>query len=870
MSPDLTRDNRGPVASAPADGLGSDDDPRIASVLAGYLADLEAGRQPSREGLLRSNPEIADALADWFDVVEFVQSAAASATSTLARSPAGDALPPDTMLGEYRLVREIGRGGMGIVYEAVQFSLGRRVALKVLSGTAALDPLRLQRFQIETQAVAQLHHPHIVPIFAAGSAGGTHHYAMQFIDGTTLAQMINHERRFGGRSIGPEEDRPLSSGSGVRSSRPNSPTGPGGPPVNGAAASNGPAPASPALSGTSSLLRRGALRALARLGIQAAEALAHAHAMGILHRDIKPSNLLVDARGHLWVTDFGLAQFQGEPGPTRTGDLLGTLRYMPPELVQGHEIVRDPRSDIYSLGATFYELLTKRPAFDGREHQALLRQIVEDEPVPPRRIDPAIPRDLETIVLKAMDKEPARRYQTADALAQDLRLYLDDKTIRARRPGTLERSIKWARRHRVVLRATAAVAFIALAISMPVFWWLERKRSQADQDFRVTFGHADAGFEQMIRLSDELTAQGMNRYAEPATTPETAKIRDDFFRQAVEFYERLVREPRFPKPMIALAHRRLGLARLTGMHDLRAESELRQALTIYDELLAASPGDPELRAGISDVQMSLAMFSILARGINASADVLRRVAAIDEGLATEFPDNPAHRDRLIEHRIQIAIWMVTHGERAKADQGLRELIESCESLPAGTAASTHATAAACRRLAKAFGDVGRPREQQKALRRGLELEPNDPALQNELGRALALDPDAPPSDQAEAIELLKRAVAANPNDRASWNTLGMAQLRAGQMTAALEAVKKSMELARPREHLDGSDQFLMAIISFRRGDKPAALDWYMQAVDWLSSSRSSDRSVAALRAETERLLGRKRDEGRIPGPAGHR
>ena len=218
-------------------------------------------------------------------------------------------LPPNTVLGEFRLVREIRRGGMGIVYEAEQVSLGRRVALKVLSESAALDPLQVERFRVETQAVAQLHHPHIVPIFAVGSGHGTHHYAMQFIDGTTLAELIERQRR-----------------------------------------------------GMSSCRNRGAYRALARLALQAAEALNHAHAMGILHRDIKPSNLLVDSRGNLWVTDFGLARFQDEPGLTRTGDLLGTLRYLAPELAMGHRVVHDPRSDVYSLGATLYELLSLRPS----------------------------------------------------------------------------------------------------------------------------------------------------------------------------------------------------------------------------------------------------------------------------------------------------------------------------------------------------------------------------------------------------------------------------------------------------------------------------------------------------------------------------
>src|SRR5262249_10914256 len=163
---------------------------------------------------------------------------------------------------------------------------------------------------------------------------------------------------------------------------------------------------------------REAYRAIALLGIQAAGALDHAHAMGVLHRDIKPSNLLIDPRGSLWVADFGLARFRDDSGITLTGDLVGTLRYMAPELATGHRMSFDPRSDIYSLGATLYELLPLCPVFDGKDRRELLRQITQDEPTAPRRIDRSIPRDLETIVMKAMDKDPGRRYATAGELAE--------------------------------------------------------------------------------------------------------------------------------------------------------------------------------------------------------------------------------------------------------------------------------------------------------------------------------------------------------------------------------------------------------------------------------------------------------------------
>src|SRR5439155_364276 len=215
-------------------------------------------------------------------------------------------------------------------------------------------------------------------------------------------------------------------------------------------------------------------RSVARLGVQAAEALDYAHQMGVVHRDIKPGNLMLDGRGDVWVTDFGLAHLQqGEASLTLTGDLVGTLRYMSPEQALAKRVVIDHRTDVYSLGVTLYELLTLEPAFGGSDRQELLRQIAFEEPRPPRRLNKAIPAELETIVLKAMEKNPAERYGTAQELADDLQRFLKDEPLRARRPSLVQRGQKWARRHRPVVTsvivATAAVlaiAIVALLISL--------------------------------------------------------------------------------------------------------------------------------------------------------------------------------------------------------------------------------------------------------------------------------------------------------------------------------------------------------------------------------------------------------------------
>jgi WD40 repeat protein/serine/threonine protein kinase len=337
-------------------------------------------------------------------------------------------------VGGFRIVREVGRGGMGVVYEAIEVSLGRRVALKILPNASTVDARQLRRFELEAQAAAGLQHPHIVEVYSAGKADGTPYYAMRFIEGRDLARVVSERRE--------ELERRRR----------------GEPPKAGSGAGRTPG--------------RGAsyAREVARMALQAAEALEHAHACDVIHRDIKPSNILLDENGRVWITDFGLARITGGLDLTEPGDLLGTPRYMSPEQARGRRGPYDGRSDVYSLGATMYELLTLQPAFPGVERLEVLRQIVQDEPKPPREHDPTIPIDLETIVLTAMAKAPADRYATAGDLASDLARFLDDRPIRARRPTLVERARKWTWRHRQLVAAgVAAMVCLALGLALAGF-----------------------------------------------------------------------------------------------------------------------------------------------------------------------------------------------------------------------------------------------------------------------------------------------------------------------------------------------------------------------------------------------------------------
>jgi WD40 repeat protein/serine/threonine protein kinase len=455
-----------------------------------FLRRQERGERPDVEEYAARYPQAAPVLRKVLAALELLE-------QSLAKSAAGttNENPVTGTLGDFRLLREVGRGGMGVVYEAEQISLGRRVALKVLPFAAAMDAKQLQRFKNEAQAAAHLQHPHIVPVHSVGCERGVHFYAMQFIEGHTLAAVINELRQLSQPDT-PESAEPrgevsaladqMASGRrapGKLAATSEPPTGPYAPTAEALTTT----PPVAALSTERSATSPAFFRTAASLGVQAAEALEHAHQLGIIHRDIKPANLLVDATGQVWVTDFGLARLGTDAGLTMTGDLLGTIRYMSPEQALAKRVAVDARTDVYSLGVTLYELLTLEPAYNGRNREEVLRQIAFEEPRAPRGLNSAIPAELETIVLKAMGKNPEERYATAQELADDLQRFLEDKPIKARRPSLQQRAAKWARRHKSVVRAAlvvVALAVMALAVSTFLIWRAQERTEAANRELQ--------------------------------------------------------------------------------------------------------------------------------------------------------------------------------------------------------------------------------------------------------------------------------------------------------------------------------------------------------------------------------------------------
>ncbi|MEZ6135938.1 MAG: protein kinase [Pirellulaceae bacterium] len=386
--------------------------------------------------------------------------------------------PPLMTIGEYEITKEIGRGGMGVVYEATQQSLQRKVALKVLPMAAKLDSTRAKRFENESRAAAQLSHPNIIPVYAVGTADGVSFFAMRLVEGKNLHQVVKAIRReIAERDTKTNSERALVSTQHDKHST-----------VNSEVVSDSPSPrrkssqvprsdlvddARMELSAADFSTRSGrhsttqrVAKTVARIGIRVADALQHAHDTGIVHRDIKPSNLMLDNAGKVWVTDFGLAHIRNSPSMTRTGDLLGTLRYMSPEQATGVRALMDHRTDIYSLGVTLCEVLTLHRVVQGESNEEVMRQVVYGAPTRVRKIDPNVPSDLATILEKAMSKNPLERYATAGEMAEDLHRFLHNESIKAKRPGVVKRCSQWLGRHKTIAATLAASLGIILVTSL--------------------------------------------------------------------------------------------------------------------------------------------------------------------------------------------------------------------------------------------------------------------------------------------------------------------------------------------------------------------------------------------------------------------
>jgi serine/threonine protein kinase len=543
------------------------DDPRVLPIVKQYQAEWEAGKRPDRRMYQDRNPELATLLVVYFDTIDLLHTDGRELSGTTQRTIRLETgLIHHDRLGEFELLREIGRGGMGVVYEANQPSLNRRVAVKVLPPAFAADRARLQRFKVEAQAAAAVAHPHIVTVYAIGEDRGIHYYAMRLVEGVPLDTLaagstVVHAHLGTTRSYFQSARKP------EKSTKPDL-KNPSSQKLNTSAGS---------LIEMSQVDRPAYHKEVALLGSQIARALDHAHQCGVVHRDIKPANLLLDHDGHVWVTDFGLAQLADGPAVTRTGVAIGTLRYMSPEQATGDRRRLDHRTDVYSIAATIYELATGRPAFPAEEPAVLIRQITNDDPISPHVIDPSISPDFETVLLKAMQKEPRDRYATAGELADDLDRYIDGQMVLARRPSIWDRSKRWAGRHPAMIASILVSLLVFVIVSGIATVVVANEQAETKRAFDDSqLAHAETKRARME--ADALAKAERDRADEAEKRFQRAKELGDHILQISE--EEIGAETPFQGP-----RRRL----------------LVTALENYRALLAGGHDDPNVRADLDKV-----------------------------------------------------------------------------------------------------------------------------------------------------------------------------------------------------------------------------------------------------------------------------
>ena len=605
----------------------------LVELLDKYMDQLEEGNPPLVEELAVDHPELIEPLKRYVGSLHFIHG------SSSATDPIPGAESEKRILGDFKIGKEIGRGGMGVVYRAQQLSLDRTVAMKVLPFAAVLDQRQIARFTNEAQAAAQLHHPHIVPVYSVGCERGVHFYSMQLIDGQSLDAAIEELRNQKSR-----KDR-------------------------GDAAVEMHGSTCRAFSTKHSFDDRQFISQAVELGICVAEALEHAHQYGIIHRDIKPSNLMLDNQGKVWITDFGLARFQTDTNVTLTGDIVGTARYMSPEQAAGKTALVDQRVDVYSLGITLYELLTMQYAFDNDNRAGLLNMIATEEPVPPREVNPSIPIDLETILLKAISKERDQRYTTAQDFADDLKRFLDGKPTLAKRPTLLDRASKWASRHRVLVTSAALVLLVACIASVVSTALV----TTAWEKSEANLARSERDRQKTLELVESLSEKA----AELEGVPGAQSVRQSMLRETLVFYSEYVQELDEGSTLhleAGSAHFKMGdlLSQLdTTSHKEEAIERYRTALNHFEEIALATKDPVEKRAAQRNVALcwnNIGMVSLGLKQLDETATSLHEAVEIQTELVKAKDGDSATRAELATTLNNIGLLHMEQKLAAKAEK----------------------------------------------------------------------------------------------------------------------------------------------------------------------------------------------------------
>jgi len=634
-------------------------------------------------------------------------------TLAAVAAPASPRIEKKVTVPGYEILGVLGQGGMGVVYKARHIRLNRIVALKMMLSGAHGSMEESNRFRSEAEAVASLKHPNVVQIYEIGEHEGMPFFSLEFVEGGSLAEKLNG------------------------------------------------APQPP--------------RQAAELSEKLARAMFVAHQAGIIHRDLKPANILLQSDGEPKITDFGLAKhLDTQSGQTRTGAVMGTPSYMAPEQAAGKTKELGPPADIYALGAILYDVLTGRPPFKGETVLATLLLVQSMEPLSPMRLQPSVPADLETICLKCLQKEPNKRYPTAQDLADDLRRFLEGRPIAARPIAAPERIIKWARRHpsTAALVAVSIGALLALGLGGLVFAQHERHRAeeavtlrkQAEENARSAFEQEHLAQENEARANLERQRAEVNfKHARAAVDemltrvsqddlarePRMEKVRRDLLQKALRFYQRFVQE-KSDDPQVrwetGRAQQRIGdIQEMLGQHD-PAVRAYQAALAILGQLAAEYQQRPDFRQDLSVVHNNLGIVLQAAGQKDRAEEAYRRSLAEKEKLVADFPEVPAYRRELASSYNNRGILLQTRNQFHDAENAYRQAIALFTKLTSEVPDSTDYQ----QELARTYANLGvllqinhRSPQAEDAYRQAVAVQshlvallPNVPEFQKEHGRSL--------------------------------------------------------------------------------------------------------------------------------------
>ncbi|MFN7730274.1 MAG: protein kinase domain-containing protein [Pirellula sp.] len=622
-------------------GLTGEQRDALSLLLERYLVGLETGRLESIEELTRDRADLREALQCGIDSLDHLHRMSIGWEESVDGASGSDRFPSQSTcdtadttagrLGDFDLEHEIGRGGMGVVYRARQRSLQRVVAIKLLPLASALTRTQIRRFQNEAEIAASLHHPHIVPVYAFGQEAGVHYYAMQWIDGESVAQWMQ-----------PRKDE---------------------------------SETTPAHSTETDASSHSHWRACVTWGIQAADALHAAHRAGVIHRDVKPSNLLIDRDGQLWLTDFGLAGVLADHSLTRPGDIVGTMRYMSPEQARGDHAVVDGRCDIYALGVTLYEMLSGRDAFPEPSPLELLTAIESRQLPSLRSTHPDLPRDLDVVIAKAISKRREDRYETAAAFADDLQRVLDGKPTLAKAPSHLERVLVWGMRHRNAVALGLLVAGVLWVTLSTASLWLWHQQELMKELHRRSENHALLARKAVDRL-------GLEMAEEMKDDPATVEIRHKLLRETLNYYQDLVQlsdGDLQSRVELAATYGKLG-----ALHsEVRATDDsiaaLRNSEAIYAKLVAEHPLDLRLQWQWS-VSMNNLAEALQQRPQTAPAamEYLKKALHVQQASAYAAPET--RLDRAATHN-NLGLWMAEHPGHRDAVEHFEAALREVRDLP---------------------------------------------------------------------------------------------------------------------------------------------------------------------------------------------